>query len=194
MSQATRATWRRRLGVVAVAALSASAGWAFGHAGRDGPDLAPAALAAPVIAPSGSGLLRDDVSASAVHFEADTASCDSGEGEADAVDLEALELTLTYGTGSERYEAFVRALEAGVEIPQGLLWQVYATDLAEDTRLLALTTWADSVAADGAEVRAGLQGAAHDRSPAVRGEAGHRLEELDRYEQMRAEIAAQNLR
>lgn len=182
---------RRRLGVAVVAAVSASAGWAIGQAGRDATGPAPAAPV--VVAFTGSDPARDAASVSAAPLEADATSCDAFAIESDVVDPEALELALTYGAGSERYDALVQALEAGVEMPPELLWQTYATDLAEDLRLLALTTWADLVADDGFAVRTGLQMAASDASPAVRAEARHRLDELDRYERMRTETAAQAL-
>ena len=60
-------------------------------------------------------------------------------------------------------------------------------------RLLALTTYVDSVADDRSSVRSALESAVQDPSTAVQTEARRRLAELDQVERMLAESLPQGM-
>jgi hypothetical protein len=120
-------------------------------------------------------------------------SCEPADGGADDVDAERLERTLVEGTESERYAALTHALQAGVDLPPALLRQTYGSDPSESVRLLAFTTYVDSVSDDRTEVRAALQSGLYDSSSAMQAEAQRRLAELEQYERALAAASTQRV-
>jgi hypothetical protein len=120
-------------------------------------------------------------------------SCEPAEEDGGVVDTEFLERTLAEGTESERQAALTQALQAGIELEPEVLRQTYGSDPSESVRLLAFTTYVDTVSDDRAEVRAALQSGASNGSPAVQAEAQRPLAELEQYERAPAETPPQGL-
>jgi hypothetical protein len=203
MNSTSGRAWRRRLAVAVLAATSGVAGWALGLHGYGGRGPVPAGgVDAPVARALSASSVRwadaamgsiADGSASVDVENAVPGSISCEPSDADAVDVEVVKRTLTEGTESERYAALTEALAAGIDLPPELLWQTYVSDLSASVRLLAFTTYVDSMSDDRAEVRAALQSAGYDGDSAVRNEAQRRLGELDQYERMLAEARAQGL-
>jgi hypothetical protein len=205
MNSTSGRAWRRRLAVAVLATTSGVAGWALGLHGYGGRGPVPAGgVDAPVatalsassvrLADAAMGSIADgSASVEVENAVAGSISCEPSDGDADAVDVEVVKWTLTEGTESERYAALTEALAAGINLPPELLWQTYASNLSASVRLLAFTTYVDSMSDDRAEVRAALQSAVYDGDSAVRNEAQRRLGELDQYERMLAEARAQGL-
>jgi hypothetical protein len=106
---------------------------------------------------------------------------------------EVLTQTLAEGSESERYAALMRLLEAGVDLPPELLRQTYESNPSERVRLLAFSTYVDSVSDRRTEVRAALQSGLYDGSSAVQAEAQRRLAELERFERVLSETPPQGL-
>ena len=123
----------------------------------------------------------------------DEASCELAVQDTDVVHVELLERTLTEGSERERYDALTQALEAGIDLPPELLGRLYESDPSESVRLLAFTTYVDSVSDDRSQVRAALQSGVYDSSTAVQAEAQRRLAELERYELALSETRPQGL-
>ncbi len=189
-----------------IAAVSAATGWSFGDAAHEAPadaataeghrgsELAaavPAAWSGYAAGPEDTrelGLLAAD------GMEPGDATCEFPGGNRDAVDLETLEMMLTQGNETQRYDAIMSALEAAAELPPDLLWQAYQYGASESLRLLAFETYADAKASAPEELRTALQAGVVDVSPALRAEAQHRLGELDAYELLRSQVPPQDPR
>jgi hypothetical protein len=107
------------------------------------------------------------------------------------IDAEDLATAFTIGTDSERHAALTKALQYDIELPPDLLINAYVNDPSDDVRLLAFTTYIDSVSDDVELVRAALQSATNNTSPIVQAEAYRRLDDLARYESGMAAAAAQ---
>src|SRR5688572_21733552 len=173
----------RRICVVAVAVASATAGWALGRdqKGRH-----------PVSAESAGTVIPSSVNAAAPRHAGQFGSadkpaepivrlpqptCNATEAAPEAVDVAGLERTLTDGSESERYTAFIRALQSGIDLSPELLRAVFDTDESETMRLLAFGTYVDARSGHPAEVRAMLERGIYDESSALREEAQRRLAE-----------------
>jgi hypothetical protein len=109
------------------------------------------------------------------------------------VDVDVLRRTLDEGSESERHTALTRLLEAGIDLPVELLQRTYANDPSEAVRLLAFTTYVDSVSDDRAEVRLALESGVYNDSAALQAEAQRRLTELEQYERVLAATPPQGL-
>jgi hypothetical protein len=114
-------------------------------------------------------------------------SCEAADEKFDIVNVEVLTQTLAQGSESERYAALTRVLEAGIDLPPELLRHTYASDPSERVRLLAFTTYVDSVSDDRAGARAALESGASNDSSVVQTEAQRRLAQLEQFERMLAE-------
>jgi hypothetical protein len=104
-----------------------------------------------------------------------------------------LAIAIADGTESERLAALTKALQHDIELRADVLIQAYTNDVSDDVRLLAFTTYIDSVSDDVEVVRAALQAATNNTSSIIQAEAYRRLDDLARYEAGMAAAAAQGL-
>jgi hypothetical protein len=110
-------------------------------------------------------------------------AADAGGGTSlDGLDSELLVARLASGTDAERLAALNTALEYDVELPAERLIDAYEHDASDDVRLLAFTTYIDTLATQVEVARAAMHSATGNASRAVRAEAGRRLDELTAYE------------
>jgi hypothetical protein len=211
MNTTFKRAWHRWFGVAALAVVSGTAGWALGQHRLDGRGPATAHMATVhMIDPHVTTVPRSPQArgsgAAGQAFPSETRTVDTddtvvasesscevaAEDTSVVVDMELLERTLTEATESERHTALTDALEAaGGDLPTELLRRIYESDPSESVRLLAFTTYVDSVSDDRTEVRAALQSGLYDGSSAVQVEAQRRLAELEQYERALSEIPPQ---
>jgi hypothetical protein len=95
------------------------------------------------------------------------------------------------GAESERLAALNMALQEDIELAPEVLQRAYESDPSESIRLLAFTTFVDSVSDDATLVRDTLQSAMLNDSSSVQAEAQRRLQQLDEYEMAVAQTPPQ---
>lgn len=185
------------LGVVVISTLAAVSGWAVGRQHQDNVsglekeqfvDQERSAVAPHPVANSTeySAEVTDRTTTEGVEL-------DHGSSETQAhVSLESFATEFSNGTDGERLAALTQALQYGIEIQPQLLIDAYLNDPSEDVRLLAFTTYVDSVSDEVEVVRAALQSATNNTSPIVQAEADRRLAELTNYEAAVAATIAQD--
>jgi hypothetical protein len=111
------------------------------------------------------------------------AASDAGGGSSPGgLDPELLAASLAGGTDAERLAALTTALEYDVELPAERLIAAYENDASDQVRLLAFTTYVDTLATQVDAARAAMQAATGNTSDVVRMEAARRLDELAAYE------------
>lgn len=110
------------------------------------------------------------------------AAFDASEASAQSPDPERLLQALVNGDDAERLAALHTALENDVEVPPERLIAAYQYDASDELRLLAFTTYIDSIATRVEFARDAMQSATANSSVAVRDEATRRLEQLVAYE------------
>lgn len=107
------------------------------------------------------------------------------------VSPESLAIEFASGTDGERLAALTQAVQYNIELQPDILINAYVNDPSDDVRLLAFTTYIDSVSDEVEVVRAALQSATNNTSPIVQAEADRRLVELTTYEAAVAATVAQ---
>jgi hypothetical protein len=186
------------IGVVVITTVATASGWALGwHYARDDAQVGertasnykrsaePAHLIA--LSPVQSGVETDRT-----RSELEEQKLRSDEFDA-RLSPEYLATQLTQGTDHQRLAAITTALQNGVELPPDLLINAYFNDASDEVRLLAFTTYIDSMSDDVELVRSALQVATNNSSSTVQAEALRRLNELTAYEAAMAEAAAQGI-
>jgi hypothetical protein len=203
MSTTFKLAWHCWFGVAALAVTSGAAGWALGQGGHDGPEPATAHVVDPYVATVPRSPQAREPAVQAFPYETRTVdtddtvvasepSCEVAAEDTGVLDMELLERTLTEGTESERHAALTHALEAGGgDLPPELLQRIYESDPSEAVRVLAFTTYVDSVSDNRAEARFALESGLYDASSAVQVEAQRRLAELEQFERALSEIPPQ---
>ena len=187
-----RQDWR---GFVLIAIIAALSGWTLGRRDSEvvvGSDPASTLQASPAAHTVASTTDASRIAASRIATNV-AAQCAPAPDAPAPTTASELVTALTSGTDSERQAALTKALQYDIEIPPDLLINAYVNDPSDDVRLLAFTTYIDSVSDDVEAARAALQSATNNTSSIVQAEAYRRLDDLARYEAGLAAAAAQGI-
>jgi len=173
-------------GIVMVAIAAAGCGWIVGRL-----QTAPAAsVAEPDGGTESAALATRHIATHVPVADVDhraaaaiPAASDAGGGNPPGgLDPELLAASLAGGTDAQRLAALTTALEYDVELPAERLIAAYEHDASDQVRLLAFTTYVDTLATQVDAARAAMQAATGNTSDVVRMEAARRLAELAAYE------------
>jgi hypothetical protein len=184
------------LAVVVIAGIAATCGWAFGRQ-QQGYVTAAGETTAPKHKTTTDPASHVAVSAENFNLHAPPTEArrdkqlQPPKATPSHVTAEQLVTKLATGTNSERHAALTTALRLEIELPPEILVHAYVNDPSDEVRLLAFTTYVDSISNDVDALRAALQDATNNSSSIVQAEAFRRLNELTSFEAAVASIPAQ---